>query len=101
MEPINISIWLPIFFVLLIVSQQRGAARVIIARLRKKRRSVAMTNELVEKYIGRNCHITTGAMGVSVTGRIVSVNENWIEVETKKGMEIMNLDYIQNIRVKG
>ncbi len=28
------------------------------------------------------------------------VNENWIEVETKKGKELINAEFIQSIKIK-
>ncbi len=103
METTYITAWMPIFIILflIIIPQQtsvRNMARLIINR--KKGRS-AMTNELVKKYIGKYCYVTTGNMGVSAKGKIVEVNENWVEVETKSGIEIINLDFIQNIKVKG
>lgn len=59
-----------------------------------------MTNELIQKYEGQNCYISTGTLGTTVIGKIVEINENWIEVQTKKGNEIMNLDFIQNIKLR-
>ncbi|MDF2593316.1 MAG: hypothetical protein K0S75_2782, partial [Clostridia bacterium] len=31
--------------------------------------------------------------------KIIDVNENWIEVETKKGNELINAEYVQSIKV--
>jgi hypothetical protein len=47
-----------------------------------------------------DCHISTGTFGVNVVGKIMNVNENWIEVETKKGNELINLEFIQRIKTK-
>lgn len=59
-----------------------------------------MTNELIKKYIGENCKISTGSLGTTVVGRIIEVNENWVEIETKKGHELINADFIQSIKIK-
>ncbi|MTI57862.1 hypothetical protein [Geosporobacter ferrireducens] len=59
-----------------------------------------MTNEVLKKYIGKNCNISTGTFGVNIIGRIIDVNENWIEVETKKGNELINAEFVQHIKVK-
>ncbi len=59
-----------------------------------------MTNEIIKKYIGKNCKISTGPYGTNVTGKIIEINENWIEVETKKGSELINAEFIQSIKVK-
>lgn len=58
-----------------------------------------MTNEIIKKYIGKYCKITTGSMGTSVVGKIIGVNENWIEIETKKGSELVNADFVQSIKI--
>lgn len=58
-----------------------------------------MTNELLKKYIGKNCLISTGSFGTSITGKILEVNENWVEVETKKDVELINVEYVQNIKI--
>lgn len=58
-----------------------------------------MANELIKKYIGKNCRITTGSFGTNVIGKITDVNENWIEVETKKGVEIINAEFVQSIKI--
>ncbi len=57
-----------------------------------------MTNEMLKKYIGTDCRLSTGTFGINVVGKIIDVNENWIEVETKKGKELINAEYIQNIK---
>lgn len=59
-----------------------------------------MNNELISKYIGKNCKISTGTYGTTVVGKIISINENWIEVETKKGIELINAEFIQSIKIK-
>ena len=58
-----------------------------------------MTNEMILKYVGKNCKISNGAYGSTTAGEIISVNENWIEIETKKGTELINADFIQSIKV--
>lgn len=59
-----------------------------------------MTNEMIKKYIGRNCHISTGSFGISIEGEIIEVNEKWIEVRTKKGSQLINSEFIQNIKIR-
>ncbi len=67
-------------------------------KIKKRRGIIRMNGELVKKYIGMDCRISTGSWGTNVIGRIVDVKENWIEVETKKGNELINLDFVQHIR---
>lgn len=56
-----------------------------------------MTNELLKKYIGVRCVVSTGSFGSSVTGEITALEDNWIEVTTNKGPQLLNIDYITNI----
>ncbi|MBN2259736.1 MAG: hypothetical protein JW702_04290 [Clostridiales bacterium] len=59
-----------------------------------------MTNELIEICIGKKCQIYTGSFGISVTGKIVRLFDNWIEIKTKKGTELINIEFVQNIKIK-
>jgi len=59
-----------------------------------------MINEILKKYIGNTCQITTGTFGINVEGKIIEVNDKWIEIETKKGNELINADFIQRIKIK-
>ncbi|MGH4137555.1 DUF6897 domain-containing protein [Clostridium sp.] len=58
-----------------------------------------MTNEVIKKYIGKKCRISTGSFGTNAIGTIIDVNENWIEVQTKKGNELINAEFIQSIKI--
>jgi hypothetical protein len=94
-----ISIYLPLFVVFLSIAKQNRIQKYIILK-GIKRKGKNMTNELIKKYIGKNCKISTGSFGTTVTGKIVDINENWIEVETNKGIELINSEFVQNIKVK-
>ena len=72
----------------------------VIVIIKKRKGVLRMTNEVLRKYIGKLCNISTGTFGVNIVGKIVDVNENWIEVETKKGNELINAEFVQNIKIK-
>ena len=43
---------------------------------------------------------TTGSSGiVVVVGKIIDIIENWIQVETKKGIVLVNAEFIQSIQI--
>ncbi len=65
----------------------------------KRKGLINMTNEVINKYIGKNCKISTGSFGTTVKGKIIEVKENWIEVQTKNGNELINADYIQSVKI--
>jgi len=90
---------MPLFILFFIIlPQQREMQKTIIKKIKKKG-DIIMTNDVVKKYIGKNCRISTGSFGTNVAGKIIGVNENWIEVETKKGVEIINAEFVQSIKI--
>ena len=95
-----IAIYLPMIMVLLIIPHQQSVYHAAIIKNRKKRGVIMINNELVKKYIGKRCKVSTGSFGVNIIGMVIDIKENWIEIETKRGMELVNLEFIQNIKVK-
>ena len=95
-----VAIYLPLFIIFFIIlPQQRATYKAVILKNRKRKGAVEMTNELIKKYIGKKCLISTGSFGSSVKGIIIEVNENWLEVETRKGNELINAEFIQRIKI--
>lgn len=94
-----IAIYMPLFILLfVIIPHQREIQRALRIRIRKRKGERSMTNEIIKKYIGKTCRISTGPFGTNVAGEITEVNENWIEVKTKKGNELVNAEYVQSIK---
>ena len=56
-----------------------------------------MTNEILKKYLGKNCLITTFNTGI--LGVISDIHENWLEVKTKKNVQLVNAEFVQSIKV--
>jgi hypothetical protein len=95
-----IAIYMPLFVLLFIIlPSQREVQKSIILKIKRKKGLIIMTNEVIKKYIGKACRISTGAFGTGVIGTIIDVNENWVEVETKKGNEIINAEFIVSIKI--
>lgn len=88
--------FLIIFFLIIRDNNARNIRRII--KKRKKRGNVDM-NEVFGRYIGKDCVIylsnsSSNVMECKVTG----VSDNWLTVESRDGVEIINVDYI--IRIK-
>ena len=95
-----VAIYMPLFIIFLIIlPQQHAVHKAVLFKIRKRKGVEDMTNELVKKYIGKNCHINSGSLGTNVKGIIIDVNENWLEVETKQGNQLINTDFIQSIKI--
>ena len=105
MEPsLWISIYLPIFTVfitlfLVIIPNKRKLMNTVVRRVKKRREESLMTNKLIKKYLGKKCKVYSGSFGTSVKGKLKELEDNWLEVETSKGLELVNIDFIQNIKV--
>jgi predicted secreted protein len=96
-----IAIYMPIFILLFVIVPRQNQMQAQAARkMMKKRRLRPLNHELIKKFIGKVCKITTGSYGTTTSGKIIDVKENWIELETQKGIELMNADFVQNIKVK-
>lgn len=96
-----VTIYMPMFIILFtIIPRRRAVHKAILLKIRKRKGVVEMTNELIKKYMGKNCLISTGSLGTNVNGKLIDVNENWLEVETKKGKELINAEFIQSIKIK-
>jgi len=93
-----IAIYLPIFVLLFVIIPYQKKKRFrIVKRKRRLKREVRMSKEIVVKYLNKKCKVYLG-MGEAVKGVIKSVEDNWMEVETSKGIQLVNLDYAMNIK---
>ena len=55
-------------------------------------------NELIKNYIGKEVIIYTHSSS-GVTGTVTRIEDNWIEVEDRKGKkQLVNCDYISRIK---
>lgn len=62
-------------------------------------RGEILTEHVIKKFIGSTCTIIAGTLSTNLEGKIVDVDERWIEVETGRGMELINLDTVHSIRM--
>jgi hypothetical protein len=94
-----VTLYFPIFILFVLLHQQHAFQLILAAKRIRHRRKVAMTNELLQQYTGKQCKISSGSYGSTVKGKIIQVNENWIEVETASGLQIVNAEFVQIIKV--
>jgi hypothetical protein len=56
-----------------------------------------MPKEMLQEFLGKECFITMfNAMG-AIQGTVISIEDNWIKVEEKKKVRIINGDMIRDI----
>ena len=56
-----------------------------------------MPTEMIKEFIGKECIISLFNEVVGVQGTIIAIEENWIKVEEKKKIRIINGDMIRDI----
>ncbi len=101
MQPaVWIAIYLPMFVVLFVIIPAQRKIINITRKNRKQKGGIKMSNELIKNCVGKVCNISTGSMGSSFNKvKILEVVDNWIKVESKGKEDLINVDFIQNIKI--
>lgn len=86
-----------IFLMLFIISQEEKKENALRIIKKKKSKGRFNMNEIINMYLEKNCAVTVSGYS-QIRGKISSVKENWIVVETKTGNEVINLDYVVSIK---
>ena len=58
-----------------------------------------MPKELLKECMGKVCAIMMFNESFGVTGKIVEVEDNWIKVEERNGVRLINGDMIRDIKM--
>lgn len=82
-------------------TQKREKQRHILKAIKvHKRKGGIDMSEIIKRFIGKECFITT--MNENVMGMVETVEDNWVIVSSignkTGGIEIINIDYISRIR---
>lgn len=70
-----------------------------ILKRKRERKQRKMPTELLNDFIGKNCTISMLNELGSTQGRILEVKGNWIKIEEKKKIRIINGDMIRDISI--
>ncbi|MBQ3006832.1 MAG: hypothetical protein IJD78_04645 [Clostridia bacterium] len=54
--------------------------------------------EVFNRYIGKDCVIYISGGSGPMECKVISVSDNWLSIETRDGVEIINIDYIVRIK---
>ena len=58
-----------------------------------------MPQELMKEFIGKICTIILFNESFGIQGKIVAIEDNWIKVEEKNKVRIINGDMIRDISI--
>lgn len=52
---------------------------------------------LLEQYIGKDCVVTLFNEVGAIKGKLMNGDSQWLQIETKKGIQLINRNMIRNI----
>jgi hypothetical protein len=91
--------YLPIIMLFIIIFiTSLNERKLVIKNIIQKKKGREYMNEVIQRYIGKDCLIYLSLSSTVVAGNVINLNDNWLTVKTKDGEETVNLDYI--IRIK-
>lgn len=70
-----------------------------IIKRKKKGDKRKMPQELIKEFIGKMCTIILFNESFGVTGKIVAMEGNWIKIEEKNKVRLINGDMIRDISI--
>lgn len=95
-----IAIYLPLFVIFFVVYPNNAKKIKLIRQLKKRKGVKVMSNELIGDLVGKEVLITTGSLGSSYNKvTVVEVVDNWIKVEKKGKTDLINIDFVQGIKI--
>ena len=99
MGKINYWLFLLIILFLCIILPQRNRLYLEIIKRKWKGRKRKMPQELMKEFIGKICTIILFNESFGIQGKIVAIEDNWIKVEEKNKVRIINGDMIRDISI--
>lgn len=92
------DLWIVVIFLFVIVFHDKKKRNKQIEILRKirNRRNRIMNGDMLKIFVGKDCVVYT--VDKYVSGVIEQINDNWLNIKTKDGLEMLNIEYI--VRVK-
>ncbi len=93
--------WIIVVVIILVCVIIPSRSKFMMNQVKKKRkgRKIKMPKEMLQELIGKDCIITIFNDFGSIQGKLITVEENWIKVEEKKKVRIINGDMIKDISV--
>lgn len=96
---INFSMWIIIILIFcIIISRNKKFVLNNIVRKRKGRKR-RMPTEMIKEFIGKVCCISLFNESFGITGKIISVEENWLKVQERDSVRMVNGDMIRDIKI--
>lgn len=96
--PVWLAIYMPL--VLMIIAVTQNKKMLLTSMIIRKRREKKMSNEMLLSCVNKLCNISTGSLGKVYSKVVVKeIVDNWIKVEKDGKYDLINSDYVQNIKI--
>lgn len=95
----NLSMIISFIVIFVVLFTQQSGKHLRIIQNRKKGRKRSMPTELIKEFIGKVCNISLFNDSFGVTGKIVAVEDNWIKINEKSTVRLINGDMVRDIKI--
>jgi len=87
-----------VLFLCIIIPRQN---KILLGMIQRKRKGKIrkMPTELIKEFIGKVCSISLFNESFGITGKIVALEDNWIKIEEKDTVRLVNGDMIRDIKL--
>lgn len=94
-----IVVWLLLLAFLLLIFPARRRRQWMLLHLQKKKKGEyrKMPTELLKEFLGKMCTVMMFNSSSAAQGRIAAIEGNWIKLEEKNTVRLINGDMIQDI----
>ena len=95
----NLSMIISLIVIFVVLFTQQSGKYLRIIQNRKKGRKRSMPTELITEFLGKVCNISLFNDSFGVTGKIVAVEDNWIKINEKSTVRLINGDMVRDIKI--
>ncbi len=99
MDTSFLPIWIAIFVCIIIPAINGGKHKLLKTIRKNKGENSMLPKELIKEFIGKVCEITLFNSSFGVCGKIEAVEDNWLKVNEKGKIRLLNGDMIMNIKI--
>lgn len=91
-------LWIVLVFLFIIILNNKTKRKKQVEILRKirNRRDKTVNGDMLKAYIGKECVVYV--LDKYVSGTVEAVNDNWLNIKTGDGLEMVNIEYIVRIK---
>ncbi len=86
-----------IFFILYLLRLYRHGIRRHLLYKKIHRKGTNIMSEMLQRFIGKYCAVYSFDDSFGVVGEITALTDGWMEIKTKNGVKLLNVEYIKMV----